>query len=488
MVDRLAVGKGFVWSTYELDGQEHVACYLNRGDLVGLVRHNRDQGWHVNGSIKGRSLVIPDSVVEELRGTAPYGYPVIPEQMGLIVPADVDVDSDAYVDALSAVVTEYGLIGPEAWKLASEVVARVRYERTSGLARRIVVNARLEFEAGLSEVVLTSVRALLDMPRPPRVPVFGQLFAEGHNATVVARWKVGKSTFVDNAAVAAAGAGMFLGRFESPTPLRVCLFNYELHDEDMADRLSKLMIPIAVAENITVVNLRGRRLPLLTSKGRDTTVRLLADNGSNLWIVDPFGAAFVSAGGEDENSNAEVRRFLMGLDEIKRLAGCESLLMPLHTGRRNDAEGDEQGRGATVLEDWPDVRMLLTKDKQHVRFLRTEGRAWELGESRLGFDEITHRVTLARTDVGISRRQAHSAADARTVADVVAQTPGMSKRDLRDALSDAGITATGSKDEAISAARLSGLIHVHTGESRGHPKQHYVGPQHADAEPCDEER
>lgn len=479
MTERVAVGPGYRWSTYELDGQEHVAAYLNRGDLVGLVRHDR-RGWYVMGD--GTRRLIPDALVDELRGTAPDDYPVIPEQVGLVVPVGVDVDSAGYMGALDAVVAEIGVTGPDAWKMAAEVTGRIRFERTVTIARRIVGDERLVRDAGLDDVVALSVATILDAPRVPRVPLFGQLLAEGHNATVVARWKVGKSTFIDNAMMAAAAGSMFLGSFECPAPLRVALFNYELHDDDMAERLHALAMPAHVADNIVVVNLRGRRLPLTTAKGRDVTVRILDGIGANVWLLDPFGAAFAGAGGEDENSNAEVRRFLIALDEIKRMSGCASMLMPVHTGRRNDAEGDEQGRGATVLEDWPDVRMLLTKDKSQIRYLRTEGRAWELGESRLSFDETTRHLTLAMTDIGVGRHRARIAAAALAVTEIVYEFDGITKTELRDALGEVGIARTDDKDEAIAAARAAQTIHVHRTGRNVH--RHYLGAQHADADRC----
>src|SRR5207237_3059589 len=100
---------------------------------------------------------------------------------------------------LQLIYDEYGLAGPDAWAMASSVMARTHSEQANRLARRIVHDAEVLRETDLAAIVPLTVAEILDVPRVPRLPLFGQLLAEGHNATVVARWKVGKSTFVDNA-------------------------------------------------------------------------------------------------------------------------------------------------------------------------------------------------------------------------------------------------------------------------------------------------
>lgn len=426
------------------------------------------------------------------RQLAQVGYGTPPVQLHELIatprPTDTAPETnDTTIDQalLDAIAAEYGLVGPEAWRLAEQITSRIAFERVAEFARKTTRDQRLIREADLDTLAAINVDDLLATERPPRQPLFGTLIAQGHNATIVARWKTGKSTFVDNAAIAAATGGMFLGHYQTPSPLRVVIFNYELHDDDMADRLSKYKIATSARRNIEIVNLRGRRLPITTNKGRDAAAELLNGLGAQLWIVDPFGAAYAAAGGQDENNNAEVRSFLIALDEIKRLAGCESLLMPVHTGRRVDQEGDEQGRGATVLEDWPDVRILLTrgqKEQREYRFLRTEGRAVDLEESRLTFDPLTSMLGMPSSDVGVSRSKAKTIQQARIVADAVAQQPRITRNDLFDAVADLGVTNNTDKAKALDWAKTNGLVHHHVGDRNAH--HHYIGPVHADADPC----
>lgn len=386
-------------------------------------------------------------------------------------------------DLLRAIADEYGVSGPEAWTLAEKVAGRITTERATGMARRIVHDARLSREADLAGIDVATAAQMLRRDRPPRAGVLGDLVLQGHNASIVGPWKTGKSTLVDNAADALASGGTWLGRFPVPHPLRVALLNYELVAEDMEDRLSALGLDSEATERLLVVNLRGKRLPLTVAVGRRWLVSQLANHAAEVVIVDPFGAAFAAAGGESENDNAEVRRFLITLDEIKAESGCHTLLMPVHTGRGEVVEGNEQGRGATVLEDWPDVRMLLTKDKAGGRYLRTEGRArWNLHESRLSFDPVTRRLTLPSGDVGVSRRAARLDGSTRLVARLVEENAGVNVTTLWTLLAAEGVTNNDDKAAAITEAKARRFVHTHAGARRA--IVHYVGGPHQLGETC----
>lgn len=84
----LAIGPGFCWQAYEMrtgNGAlvEGAAVYLERRDdgLRGLLRQDC-LGWWV-ASFHGKRMNVPDSVVDKIRGTAPYGVHLLEEQAGL---------------------------------------------------------------------------------------------------------------------------------------------------------------------------------------------------------------------------------------------------------------------------------------------------------------------------------------------------------------------------------------------------------------------
>lgn len=422
---------------------------------------------------------------------AGYGPPRAPSVTPAVVPTAAPQSTTAPqtterspppVEVLEIVEDELGITGIDAMALAVSITERRTYEQIVTIARRLVRDDQLARETDLGAIDVVGAGALVTRDRPKRREVLGNLLLEGHNATVVARYKAGKSTLIENMARAAVCGGLFLARFAVPEPLRVVLMNYELDEEDMAGRVAALSLDDDAMERLLVVNLRGHRLPLMSRLGVRWLAGTLAHHQADVVFVDPFGAAFAAAGGISENDNAEVRRFTTALDEIKRLSGCRTLVMPVHTGRGEQTNGDERGRGATVLDDWPDVRMLLTVDESGHRYLRTDGRAVSLTESRLGYDEYERRLMLATTDLGMSRRAAQRAAAVDAVVELVDETPGLNTRELRDALGAVGVGRNDDKDKAIADARTDRRIHVHAG-ARG-ALMHYPGEPHEEAETC----
>lgn len=391
-------------------------------------------------------------------------------------------DAEGVDPAMLEYVNALGVTGPAAWRMATKLGDRVEYETVAAAARQYVRDRDAERTATLDAIEGGTALDLLALNRPALVPSLGYLVSEGHNVLIPAPKKVGKTTILENMSNAWTTGASFLGRFEVPTPQRVLYMNYELTPEDFDQRVRLMGLDDEAAKRLYVLNLRGHRVPLTTPTGRDWLVRVARDHHADVLIVDPFGAAYAAAGGQSENDNAEARRFLASLDEIKRLAGVRTLVMPHHTGRGEQVEGEERGRGATVLEDWADVILYLTKDRAGVRYLRSEGRATDLPESRLEFDPATTRLYLGTGDVGVNRRLARRAEGARLAAQVVAETPGLKKGDLTDALGLAGLTNNDDKSAAIAAAIKDGYVHTHAGIRTA--IHHYPGQAHGADEQC----
>ncbi len=192
-----------------------------------------------------------------------------------------------------------------------------------------------------------------------------------------------------------------------------------------------------------------------------------------LWIVDPFGPAFAG----DENSNSDVRAFLMTLDEIKRLADVDSLVVTLHTGRKEHEAGQEHGRGATVLDDWPDARWLLVRDGRN-RFFRADGRDVRVEERQLQFDPANRHLTL--DGQGRDRRATKTAEDIERVVGALLRQQGLSTRDL-----EASMGGNKAKNAAaITAAIASGRVRTHTVE-KTRKVEHYTSGEYAKRFPDD---
>jgi hypothetical protein len=385
-------------------------------------------------------------------------------------------------DLVRLIGEELGLAGPDAVVAAISLADRVRYRHIQRLADQIIADQLASRDQRLEAAHVIDALAFLDEPDTAVSPLLGQLAEEGHNVTLTAQFKAGKTTLIGNAAAALTAGGSFLGRFPVGHPRRVAWLNYELTVDDQRSLVRALAIPTDALERLLVLNLRGVRLSLTTPTGRDWLVAQLRDHGAEVLIGDTYGAA-VAPSIDSENDNAAARRFLATIDEIKALAGCASSMWTAHTGRKTHEEGSEHARGATVLDDWADVRLVLTKDRQSgARFLSSEGRSsYDLPESALHYDPASRGLWLPESAVGANRAEVRAEAGAQTASRLVSENPGIMTTELRDMLGDTGVGNNTDRASALRKARTLGLVHTHRD---GHKIRHYAGQLHPEGTPC----
>lgn len=309
----------------------------------------------------------------------------------------------------------------------------------------------------------------LALPDEPISYLVDEVFPTGANVLLTAQFKAGKTTLVDALAKSLADDVPFLNRFPVEQPDgRVALFNYEVDDRQYRRWLRD--IGIVDTDRVVVLNLRGYRMPVTVPYVEDWLTAWLTDREVKVWVVDPFARAFTGSG-TSENDNTEVGRFLDTLDVIKNRAGVSELLLPTHTGRAVAEEGEERARGATRLDDWADVRWLLNKDADDIRFLRATGRDVEVPEEKLTYDEATRGLTFGGGDRAWEKRR--RIADA--VVLVVTETPGITVTRLRTSVREKVEKASNDAiTSAIEYACSRRYIHVVTGATGG-SNNHYPG-------------
>jgi hypothetical protein len=211
----------------------------------------------------------------------------------------------------------------------------------------------------------------------------------GSNVTITAPFKTGKTTLVGELVRALVDGVPFLGNHKvagAAVVGGVALWDYE-----MTPRQHQLWVRELAIVNMSkawVRHIRGDGIPLDTDIGADAAVRWLKDRHIGVWILDPFARAFLG----DENDNAAVTVWTDRLDRIKARAGVQTLVMPVHTGRRDEDASETRARGATRLDDWPDARWLLSKDRSNVRYFRASGRDVDVDEVGLSYDEQRRRL------------------------------------------------------------------------------------------------
>jgi len=310
-----------------------------------------------------------------------------------------------------------------------------------------------------------SRRTLVDELAIPDEPVrylVDDLVPSGANVLLTAQFKAGKTTLSSNLVRSLVDGDSFLGKFDVNKPDgRVAIFNYEVDERQYRRWLRD--IGIINQDLVSVLNLRGYRLPVIHPHIEDWIVRWLADHEVSVWIVDPFARAFVGCG--DEVSNSDVGVFLDTLDVIKERAGVQELILPTHTGRAEMAIGAERARGATRLDDWADVRWILTVDDQQRRFFRATGRDVEVEEEMVSFDPDTRHLRMGGWNrAGMRRKDLEDAVIA-----FVRENPGLGTNEIIDGIKK---NRTG-VSKALQSAVKFGQIYVTEGANN--KRMHYAG-------------
>jgi hypothetical protein len=243
---------------------------------------------------------------------------------------------------------------------------------------------------------------------------------------------------------------------------RVIYLNMEVGTRTMRRWLQDAKIVNTAA--ITVANLRGKAaaLSLNSEAGRKKFGQWLADNDSEVVILDPLAPVLASLG-LDENSNADVATFFAWWSEALMLGGVVDDLVVHHAGH-----GGERSRGASRLLDEPDAVWTLTKDSDFAessddnplpalptRYLSAYGRDVELLPEALKFDMESRQLTLTglsrsamgRNDVERAIIGLMSDLRLRTKNEIVKMVKGDRNNawDACDALIDAGKLVTAGK-------------------------------------------
>lgn len=425
---------------------------------------------HTTLTVAARAAGLPDA---EIQATLASGYragtqaprtpaplPPIPEPRTLrerpaadTEDGESDREQDAPADAPQEPTEEERAAALEQWR-AQQVTQEAERIRMRRAAERLVT-AEEEAKTWREPPWRPTLTEELAIPDQPITYLIEDVFPSGGNVLLTAQYKTGKTTLVNAVARALADDEQFLDRFETHRDGgRVALWNYEV-DENQYRRWLR-DVGITNTNAVSVLNLRGYRMPVMVPRVEDWIVAWLVDREVTTWVVDPFARAFVGSG-SSENDNTEVGAFLDTLDVIKERAGVRELILPTHTGRGEMERGEERARGATRLDDWADVRWLLTKDEQDVRYFRATGRDVDFPEERLNYDDTSRRLTLGGGDRAWEQKRRRCDA----VVAVVHEHPGIGLAALRTALRAAGVKGRNEAiDAAISEAEYQQLILV----------------------------
>lgn len=196
-----------------------------------------------------------------------------------------------------------------------------------------------------------------------------RMLAERENAVLAAGYKAGKTTLTTDLARALATGTPFLGRPVKPLEGTVVCWDAELDLNYAVDQFRTMSMPREATDRIVYRNLKGYPLPLHTEQAFNWAVADLIEQKCEVLIIDTFGRLFTG----DENSNNEVRDWLLRLDLLKRRANVQSIILVTHTGHAQEGK-KTRSRGASYFGDWGGSLWSLERvsddDTNNVRRLR----------------------------------------------------------------------------------------------------------------------
>lgn len=294
---------------------------------------------------------------------------------------------------------------------------------------------RLKAERGFTapppDAIWTVSEALKNPPKPIPHLIQG-LAGANHNVVITAQYKTGKTTFMMGTLIQALVDGTpFLGEYEVlGGQHRVMHWNCEMEAVELLDEYIR-PVGLENPDNLQVANLRGHAVNILSEMGREYAINQLKAHRATVWTIDSL-ARLARMAGVAEKDNDEMLDLLMAIDHIKEAAGVKVSFTIAHTGRAEMEEGKERARGATVIDDWPDARWIMTKDGE-ARFLNVEGRGVRLETTALAFDPATGRSTRGIGD----KSDVRAAGGVQAVATIVTETPGINQSGLEKRVKEA---------------------------------------------------
>jgi hypothetical protein len=337
----------------------------------------------------------------------------------------------------------------------STLEGAIEFERNRRQARRLLdaEEADRDFREPSS---VDSVAEWMELDLPPLRWRVQDLLAEGDNALLAALFKSGKTTLVLNLLRSLCDRTAFLGQFpcDLPQDRRVALWNLEVSERRIWQWVREMRFEHP--ERLSALNLRGYPVDFRSSAFRAWTRDWLQRLQIQVWVVDPFAAGFRG----DENSNTDVRDFLAALDAVKAEAEVGELLLVHHFGRVASDVGEEHGRGATRLDDWPDSRWVLSKVKKQ-RYFAATGRDVEVDEAPIEYDLETRTVSFLKGAGGraeedrVARELERSAALAPRILGFLSEHPDSTYNELWRALSGVRNEV---RRRAISVCEMEGQI------------------------------
>jgi len=304
-------------------------------------------------------------------------------------------------------------------------------------------------------LLLEDVDRYLAHPDPPDLWLIEGLLPMYGRMLLVGDAKMGKSILALQLAFCLASGKDFLG-FHVPKPVNVVYLQYEMRRRVFKPRVEQMRphYPKEVAKRLKFARDWPEAAKELGYTYRDVPLESsLTQLGEwpDVVIIDPL--IYWLEG--DENSNTEMRDFLLRVDRIAEDNFGVVIVHHTHKPYRGQIQGQSQSRGASSLPGWTESNLVLNRassSSKKRRVLRFELRASEdLDDIELDLDPDTLSF-VRKDDVGVITPEAilevcasvdpdHSMSR-RGLAKLVSEQFGLPEGKVRATLNDAQWTSS----------------------------------------------
>jgi hypothetical protein len=340
----------------------------------------------------------------------------------------------------------------QARRLDEEVVR----ERARRAAKRQVDQ---EERGAVTWPEMLTLRQRLALPMPRLAYRVADVQLKDTRNLLVAQFKAGKTTLVNNLVRSLVDGDAFLGKFRvEPITGAVAVIDTELGQPmlerwlaDQNIRNADRVVPISLKGNLAAFNILDERI-------RQDIANRLQAIGCEYVILDCIRPV-MDALGLDENRDAG--RLLVAFDALLADAGITEALAVQHMGHTG-----ERSRGDSRFRDWPDAEWQLVRqdsaDVGSARFFKAYGRDVDVMEQRLAFDPVSRHLTVA----GGSRKDANATEAIAAIRDVLADaaTP-LSGRDIKKVLKESELTRA-AIEAGLTLGVRSGSLRMAQGKQR----------------------
>ncbi len=229
------------------------------------------------------------------------------------------------------------------------------------------------------------------------------------NVLIAAKYKTGKTTLLWSLLKSILDGDPLFGQFQTPDDVegtKVGIWNCEMTEDGFLHYGRDA--GVHNADRAALKNLRGNSVPFMHNEmAREQTVQWLGRHGVKIWIIDSW-SKICAWNNVDMSDNTEVMKLCDELDQIKKDAGVDCIILTAHTPK-NQLEGEESAIGAQNLSGWADTIWMLTKGKNKDgkigRFISSVGRNEPLDEVEILMDEETGLLVLGDGDRDDHRKE-----------------------------------------------------------------------------------